>query len=256
MKIEKIEKKGNKYNIIIDGNVITTFDNVLLENNLLYKKDIDSELYKKIIKDTIYYDNYNKVVKYILKRRRSEKEIKKYLLKLEVNESDIEKIIIKLKEINLINDTQYCKAFINDKINLSKYGINKIKIELIEQDIPIDVIEEELANIDINVLNARLEKLILKKINSNRKYSKKHLGQKILNEMINLGYNKEIILNILDENLKDDKSIIEKEFEKIYIKLSKKYSGKDLNIKVKQNLLLKNFNIEDINNLLQRKTEK
>ena len=74
--------------------------------------------------------------------------------------------------------------------------------------------------------------------------------------MINLGYNKEIILNILDENLKDDKSIIEKEFEKIYTKLSKKYSVKELNIKVKQNLLLKNFNIEDINNLLQRKTEK
>ena len=256
MKINKIEKmKDNKYKITIDGEVITTFDNVILDNNLLYKKEIDKELYNTIIKDTEYYSNYNKVVKYILKRRRSEKEIRNYLFKLELNEIDIEKIISKLKNINLINDIEYCKAFINDKVSLSKQGINKIRIDLLEQEIPIEIIEEELKKIDIDLLNNRLEKLIMKKISANRKYSKNQLKQRILNEMINLGYNKETILNILDKNLIEDKSIVEREFEKIYNKLSKKYSGSELNIKVKQKLLAKNFNTDDINSLIQRKTE-
>ena len=195
MKIDKIEKmKDNRYKITIDGEVITTFDNVILDNNLLYKKEIDKELYDSIIKNTEYYSNYNKVVKYILKRRRSEKEIKKYLVKLELKEEDINSIIIKLKNINLINDIEYCKAFINDKVNLSKQGINKIRIDLLEQEIPIEIIEDELRKVDIDLINNRLEKLIVKKINSNRKYSKNQLKQRILNEMINLGYDKNSIL--------------------------------------------------------------
>ena len=31
-----------------------------------------------------------------------------------------------LKDINLVNDIQYCKAFINDKVYLTKEGIYKI----------------------------------------------------------------------------------------------------------------------------------
>ena len=256
MKIDKIEKlKDNKYKITIDGEVITTFDDVILDNNLLFKKEIDIELYNIIIKDTEYYTGYNKVVKYILKRRRSEKEIKEYLIKLQLKENDIAKIINKLKSINLINDREYCKAFINDKVNLSKQGINKIRLNLLQQDIPIEIIEEELKKIDSDILNNRLEKLIIKKIDSNRKYSKNILKQRILNEMINLGYNKETILDILDENIRDDQNIIEKEFEKIYNKFSKKYTGNELNIKIKQKLLSKSFNSEDIDSLIQKKTE-
>ena len=256
MKINKIEKlKNNKYKIIIDEESIITFDNVILANNLLYKKEIDNDLYKTIIKDTEYYNNYNKVLKYIVKRRRSEKEIRKYLVKLEIKKEDIDNIINKLKNINLINDIDYCKAFINDKINLSKQGINKIRIDLLEQDIPIDIIDEELSKIDIDVLNNRLEKMIIKKIHSNKKYSKNQLKQRILNEMINLGYSKDLILNIIEENMIDDKSIIEKEFDKIYNKLSKKYSRSELNIKLKQKLLSKSFDSYDIDSLIRKKTE-
>ena len=100
MLITKIQKlKNNKYNLIIDGEKIITYDNVILDNNLLYKKVIDKDLYNKIIEDTNFYDVYNVVVKYIMKKRRSEKEIKEYLKKynLESNKKDI--IISKLKSI-------------------------------------------------------------------------------------------------------------------------------------------------------------
>lgn len=254
MKIDKIIKlKNNRYKIIIDGDALITFDNVLLENNLLYKKEIDVDIYNNIIKDTEYYDIYNKTVKYILKKRRSEKEIKNYLIKLNLDDINIHKIILKLKDVNLINDIEYCKAFINDKVYLSKNGINKIKMELLEQNIPIEVIEKELNNIDINIFNSRLEKMIIKKIKTNRKYSNYQLRQKILNEMINLGYNKDIIINILDTNIVSDFCIIEKEFDKLYNKLINKYEQKDVFIKLKQKLLLKGFNIEDINIVIEKK---
>lgn len=254
MLITKIEKlKNNKYKLIIDGEKLITFDNVILDNNLLYKRVIDNDLYKKIIDDTNFYGTYNIILKYILKKRRSEKEINEYLKKynLETNKRDM--IISKLKSINLINDIGFCRAYINDNVYLSKKGIKQIKNELLNHNIPIKIIEQELNTIDNNLFDEKLNKLILKKINSNRKYSNLFLKQKILNEMINLGYEKEKILGIINDNLNEDNSVLEKEFEKLYIKLSKKYNNLELYKNIKTKLLYKGFNIEDINNLIEKK---
>lgn len=256
MRINKIVKmKDNKYKIYIDSYSIITYDNVILENDLLYKKNIDNILYKKILNDTIYYDVYNKVVKYILKRKRSEKEVNIYLNKYDISIDKKNKIIKKLKDIKLINDIEYCKSYINDKLYLSKDGINKIKEDLLKENIPIEIIENELNNIDEDLFKDRLEKLVVKKIKSNKKYSNVYLKQKIINEMTNLGYKKEDILSILEYNIINDNDILTKEFDKVYSKLKIKYSSFELKNKVKQKLIQKGFLVEDINKLLQQKTE-
>ena len=256
MLINKIIKmKNNKYKIIINGDSIITYDNVILENDLLYKKSIDKNLYIRIIEDTKYYHAYNRVVNYILKRRRSEKEVIIYLNKLEIDDSKINNIIKKLKQINFINDTEYAKAYINDKIYLGKMGINKIKKDLLNQNISLNVIDNLLNNIDNDIIKSKLESIIIKKIKLNSKYSNSYLKQKILNEMIDMGYNRDDILNILEENVVEDKEILNKEFNKVYNNLSKKHSGYNLENKVKQKLISKGFKIDEINQLLQEKTE-
>lgn len=256
MEINKIVKlKNNKYKIYIGSEVITTYDNVILENNLLYKKSIDNKLYNKILNDTNYFDIYNKIVKYILKKRRSEREINIYLNKFDINDTDKNKIINKLKDIKLINDIEYCKAYINDKLYLSKEGINKIKNHLLNENISIDIINNELKNIDIKILDERLEKIIIKKIKSNKKYSNSILKQKIINEMINLGYDKNKIISILESNIESDNEILKKEFNKTYNKLKIKFNSYELENKLKQKLIQKGFKLEEINKLLQQKTE-
>jgi len=256
MKINKIIKiKNNKYKIIIDGDSIITYDDVIISNNLLYQKEINKDLYNKVVNDTKFFDVYDKTVKYILKKRRSEKEILEYLRKYNLSSSDTNYVIDKLKDIKLINDEEYARAYISDKIHLTKYGINKIRIDLLNKDIPLNIIERELDQVDDSLINERLEKLILKKINSNHKYSNNNLKQRILSEMINLGYSKEKVLEIIDKNILGDDEIIKKEFDKIYNKLKQKYSGVELQTKLKQKLLYKGFNMEDINNLVQEKTE-
>ena len=253
MYINKIIKlKNNKYKIVVESEEIITFDNVILDNNLLYKKTINQDLYNKIKKDTIYYQVYNDTVKYILKKKRSKKEIIDFLDKKHFDKKDT--IIKKLEDLKLINDIEYCASYINDKIYLSKNGINKIRIDLLNQNIPIDIIENELSKVDCDILNQRLEKMIIKKIRYNRKYSNYQLSQKIINEMINLGYNKEQVIDILNQNLITNDSIINNEFNKIYNKLKNKFNGVELNNKIKQKMLSKGFELEKINELI-KKTE-
>lgn len=256
MKINKILKlKNNKYKITIDNEVITTNDNVILENGLLFKKEIDKTLYKKILSDTLFYDNYNDILKFVMKKVRSKKEIIEYINKFNFSSDNRKKIIDKLNDAHLIDDAKYASSYINDKLNLSKYGIDKIKKDLLLNNISINIIDSEISKIENTKELEKLEKLILKKINSNHKYSNNYLKQKILNEMLTLGYKKDDIINILSTNLKDDNNILESEYNKNYNKLKQKYSGVELNNKIKYKLISKGFKVDEINTLLQKKAE-
>jgi hypothetical protein len=78
MKIKKIKKQGTKYKIILENNdSITTYDEVIINNNILYKKELNSNLLETIIKQNEYYEIYNKLVKNIKQKLRSETEIRK-----------------------------------------------------------------------------------------------------------------------------------------------------------------------------------
>lgn len=246
MKIDKIKKSGKKYKIVLeDGTEIKTFDDVIINYNLLYHKDIDDILLNKIIKDNAYYEVYNKVLNLISKKIRSEKEINEFLDKYDV---DRNKIINKLKSINLINDKLFAKAYISDKINLSNEGIDKIKNDLLKHNIDLNIIEEELSKIDNDLINKKIEKLINKKI-KNSKYTGYKLKYKVVNELINLGYDKYTIIEIYDSlDIKNDNLIVN-EYDKLYRQLSKKYSGKELEYKINTKLYNKGFTKEEIDNI-------
>jgi len=124
MRIIKYEKKGNNtYKVYLENNQnITLYEDTIIKNNLLYKKEIDKSLLKKLDADNSQEDIYNKCVKYISVRIRSIHEIKEYLQRKEVEESLIESTINKLIQNNLLNDELFTKAFVNDKLNFTTMG--------------------------------------------------------------------------------------------------------------------------------------
>lgn len=250
MKIEKIKKVGNKYKIEFDNQEkLTTYDDVILENGLLYHPEINADILNKITIDHNFYDVYYKAIQYIAKRLRSEKEMITYLEKYSVSEKDKKEIISKLKETGLINDDNFVKAYVSDKIHLSNNGPYKIKKDLLEHNICEEMINRELSKIDREVLQEKMEKLITKKV-KNSKYTGYYLKQKVVNEMSNLGYDKIDVVTIFDSIEKDDNTLLQKEFDKNYKKLSNKYSGKELANKIKQKLYQKGFSLSDIQNVM------
>jgi SOS response regulatory protein OraA/RecX len=87
--------------------------------------------------------------------------------------------------------------------------------------------------------------------------SANYLKQKLLSELLDLGYDRCDIINMIDSNLNSDEYIIlKKEFEKTYTRLEKKYNGYDLYKNVKNKMLSRGFNINEIELLLKEKTEK
>lgn len=239
MKILKYKKiSSNKYRVYLDNNEnIILHENIIIKYNLLIEKEITN--LNSIMIDNNNYLLYDETLSYISKKMRCEFEIRNYLNKKEVSNDIIEQIINKLKKDGFLNEKLFVKSYISDKMRLSKNGINKIKSDLIKLNIDKKVIEDEIKKFDLNESNNILEKLIDKKIRSNKSYGPEVLKQKLLIEFINKGYDKQDIIQIIESKDISCDNIYEKEYQKLYNKYSKKYSGSELDYFIKQKLFQK-----------------
>lgn len=200
MKIIKYEKgKKNNYNIYLDnGEIITINENVITNNELLLKKDIDSTLYDKLLFDNKIYELYETSIKYISVRLRSIKEVKNYLLKKENDTNTINIVCDKLINSKLLDDDVFTKAFIKDKLNFTMMGDYKLRKELERLGVDTNIIEDNICNIDDNLIEGRIRKIIEKDIRTNKKYSGINLKNKIYNHLLSQGYSQSRVINIIN----------------------------------------------------------
>lgn len=239
LKITSIKlNKNGKYVVTIDNEKYNLYQDTILKYLLFSKKEIDNTLFENIIKDNNFYDAYYKIIKFVSIRLRTENEIRKKLNTLFILKKDQDKIINKLKEQGYLNDELYIKSYINDKINLSLEGPEKVKRELLKNGFNEEDILKYLCLFeDIN--EERINKIINKKLKANHNLSKKMFIVKVGNDLRNLGYTN--YREILDNIDFDDKDIYQKEYDKIYNKLIKKYPPEKADILTKQKLYTKGF---------------
>ena len=240
MKIVKYIKISNdKYKIILENKeTITLYEDVILKYELLLKKEITN--IEEIFKYNQKYALYEKCLSYINKKIRSEQEIRTYLKKYTTNYDDIEDIIIKLKENNFLNSSLYIKSYIHDKIYLSFDGPLKIKNDLLNLGFFEDDILLELEIFDDNLIKDRITKYINKQLKVNKKSIYVFKNKMLLN-LINLGYLREDIIKYLNNINFNDNDLKEKEYEKLKKKYSKKYKGLELEQIIKRKLYEKGF---------------
>ena len=250
MEIVKFKKnKDNTYMVVFDNELsLKLYDDVIIKYNLLVNKILDDTRLTEIIEYNDYLLGYYKAIKYIMKKLRSEKEVRVFLEKMGINKSDIEQLIIKLRKDGYINESSYLKAFINDQINLSLNGPDKIRDSLKKQGFSYEVIDDYLDNFADEWI-IRIEKLVSKKIKLNHNLGKNKLKNKIINDLINIGYKKYDIMMVLDKFEFDDGTIIKKEYNKALRKFEQKYKD-NLNYKIKDYLYKKGFDLNEIERVM------
>lgn len=243
MIINSYKKKNNgQYEVILDNKSFLLHEDLILKYSLLIKKEIDEDELKKLENENKKYLVYDEALKYLKTKMRSINEMRLYLLKKEYKKELVEEVITMLIKQKYLDDDTYTKAFIHDKIVLSNDGVNKIRMQLKKNGVESDIIENNLPIFTKEIQSEKIEKLINKQIKTNHNKSKRVLSLKIKNDLVQLGYDSRLIdekLYLLDEV--DDSIIKEKEYQKIYDKLSKKYSGYELECKVKAKMIQKGF---------------
>ena len=239
MKIIKYQKVGKKYRVFFsNGKNLLLYEDVILKFELLLKKEVQD--LSSLISYNEKYELYDKTLGYINKKLRSEKEIRKYLEKYTDDNEVIENIVKSLKEKGFLNNDLYIKSYIHDRIYLSLDGPLKIKNDLEKLGFKSEIIEEELKIFDTELIKERINKYLNKQSKINKK-SLYVFKNKMLMNLLNLGYDKSNIVNCLENIKVDDTNLKEKEEEKLRKKYSNKYQGEELEYFIKRKLYEKGF---------------
>lgn len=244
MKIQEYRYLGNsKYKVIINNNEYILYEDIILKYDLLLKNINEKDL-TKFLEENKKYEAYYVALKYIKTKLRTKKEIEEYLSKKDYKDLDIDYTIARLTQEKYLDEKTYAKSYISDAINLKNIGPNKIVMELTNLGIDKNIILEELTIFTNYLEKEKIYKYIDKNIKNNHNKSSYILKNKIKQNLINLGYDLTIINKCLSEYDINDNEIYQKELEKAKNKLSKKYTGKELEYKIKEYMYRKGFNKE------------
>ncbi len=205
-KITRIEyQKNNKdrVNIYLDDKFGFGVDlNIMIKYGLAKNMELDDEFITRILISEDKAKLYNYAISVLSRGSKSEKELKLKLADKGYDNESINSAIEKLKENKYIDDDYYCKKFINDKINISKYGKRRIKEALVSKGIDRQLIEKNISYVsqddEINRAYALAEKK-LKSLTDAEPIKKK---MKISSFLLNKGFDYEIVNKISSKLLK------------------------------------------------------
>ncbi len=251
MKILKYKKtRNNEYLITTDKENYKLYDDIIIKNGLLLKKEVSEKEMQKIVNENNLLKAYYESLKFLSIKLRTEKEIATYLKKKEYNSKEIEYALDRLSRDGYLNHQIYIEAYIHDMLNLYLVGEAKIQKDLITLGFREEEIAPYLAKIEHNIYLDKINKYITKKLKANKK-SENEFKRKTLNELINKGFNKNDVLSFLD---KLEIPINEEEVKKIITRLALKYNRKyDLNttkLKIRNYLYTKGYSNIDIDKYL------
>jgi len=243
MVIRKFTKlQDGMYKLTIDDTPdLILHEDLILKFNLLKTRNIEIETIRVIKEQNKTYEAYNCAVQFIGKKLRYVKETKEHLLKNQYAERDIKRAVALLKKQGYLSNDQYARAFVLDRLKLSNDGPIKIKKNLQSKGIEDHIIEHNLSCYTEKVECERIKNVILKQIKTNHNQSKLVVKKKIHTRLVRLGYHPMLIEHYMNKIKIDDQNIYEKEYQKVYDKLSKKYEGRELELRVKQKMYKKGF---------------
>lgn len=248
MKILKYKKKKNgQYELELEsGEKLSLYEEVILKYELLLKKKVDEKEREKIFLSNQEYDVYYVALKSLKSRFKSVKDLRDFLLKKEYPQDYVDKAIQKLLKQGYLDDRSFAKAYINQQMITTSKGPRKIEKELLDKGVSSDIIYDELTIFTQDDQIEKIKKVANRAIRSNRSRGGAVLHKKIVHDLQTLGYDRSIIESVLSTlDFGDTKEIAKKEYEKLYRRLSRKYSGRELEYKIKEKLYQKGLYYED-----------
>lgn len=134
-----------------------------------------------------------------LQRNKTKKQLIDHLYKNKIQREIIETILPILEEKKYLNDEDYARRYLNDALNIKKYGKNKTRYMLMSKGIEKNVIDKVMENYDYELEYMNALELVEKRISKDESDPKKIYSAK--NYLQGRGFEFEIINFTVDDYL-------------------------------------------------------
>lgn len=131
---------------------------------------------------------FEKIKHYCVYQGRCHQEVRNKLYEYGLTSKDVEGIIVQLIEENLLNEERFAFSYVSGKVNIKKWGINKIKYQLKSKGISSYIINKAIASIVSETYDKNLEELISQKQRLMKKERQAIMQLKLLQFLLSKGY--------------------------------------------------------------------
>ena len=193
-KIEAQKRNKERVNIYIDEDYAFSLSaEIVYKQGLAAKMQVDNEALSNLAQEEGFLKCKGSALRTIERTYKTEKEIRDKLLLKEFDIDSIERTIEFLKEYNLLNDEDYVRMYVKDK--MKNQGQNKIKYALIQKGISEELIKKEVSKLNEDSQKEIAYDLAVKKYNllTKREDDKYKLSQKIYRFLTAKGYDYAIV---------------------------------------------------------------
>ena len=192
------QKTQKRVNIYLDGKFAFGLDvDNFVKSSLTVGQELTDQQVEELVFKNEFQKFYDRVVRFIAVRPRSQKEITDYLKRKKTPEKLVEKIVGRLAEGGLIDDEAFARWWIEQRVTFRPKGKRALLAELgqkgIDREISERIIGEEIDEM------ALAQKAAEKKLRVLKNLPAPELRQKMTNFLLTRGFSWETVKKIVDE---------------------------------------------------------
>ena len=179
-------------------------------------------------------------------------KMREFLKKKNASEEEIDEVIDKLLKYSIINEDEMVKNIISF-CDYKHYGYNKLIYILESRKISKNRIDKVVKNEEREIRHAKeLTKTLIKRYKNKNTVNVK---RSVFSALIRAGYD-EIVASLCISNIsisyKDEINMLKLDYQKVFLKVSKKLKGNEAKQKVINRLVSKGYKIDDIKKVIAK----
>jgi regulatory protein len=140
------------------------------------------------MKSLTYEQALQRLAAYCSRTERCVFDVRRKMLAWDISGDEQNRIIQRLTQEKFLDESRYCRAFVNDKFKYSRWGIYKIKYELKKKQIPVHLIAEALEGIDSEENQEQLQQLLSQKMKMVKGRNGYEIRQKLMRFALGRGF--------------------------------------------------------------------
>ena len=249
--VTRISKgKGPFYRVdLSEGEALQVSEDVLVRYRLLKGRELDEETIQEIKKSSGADFGFQLAMNYLSYTVADRKSV----------QQDRNKIVARLKELDLVNDLVYGESYVRTNMRLSDKGPKKLSQQMQQKGLKLEIIEQALAQYTVEDQVQNAHQTAEKTFGKNHGKSQKELLRKIQQTLMTKGFSQEVIQQAMADlpqevDQETEYDYLVKQGDKLWRRNSR-FEPKKRNLKVKQSLYQKGFDLDMIQRFITEKEE-
>lgn len=209
MKIERVVRKDAK-NVLVhfDNNqILILSEDIYIKSGLKKNDEFSEDRFLSLIRENRLFHIKQRAFRYLGRRLHSTSELRVKLLQKKYEKELVEGVLTELKQKKYLDDTEFAKMFVEEKVKQKLWGRKKLINELVKRGIDSKIISSVMVSSfpeDDNYENAK--QLAKKKYDTlkKRNLDQNKVRSKLKTFLNSRGYDYDIIKKVVDELIEPD----------------------------------------------------